>query len=94
VPIVFSTNVSFVTEEKAVSLIEKHIPLESVLDMTNENFVEKCFDTLFRIYSTDIIHSRHDIILDDDMPDLEDDAYCDLHSSYTTDIQNSLKNLV
>ena len=64
------------------------------MSMTNDEFIEKCFDKLFEDNSADIISSKHDMFIDDDMPDLEDDAYCDLHSSYMTDIQNSLKNLV
>lgn len=90
----FSANVRFVTEETALNFIEKNISYETAMSMTNDEFIEKCFDKLFEDNSADIISSEHDMFIDDDMPDLEDDAYCDLHSSYMTDIQNSLKNLV
>jgi hypothetical protein len=90
----FSANVRFVTKETALSFIVKNIPYETAISMTNDEFIEKCFDKLFEDNSADIISSKHDMFIDDDMPDLEDDAYCDLHSSYMIDIQNSLKNLV
>ena len=90
----FAANVSFVTEESALSFIEKNIPYDIAMSMTNDEFIDKCFDQLFDHNSADIITNKHDMLIDDDMPDLEDDAYCDLHSSYMTDIEICLKNLV